>query len=50
MRAVRALEKLPEADSVAKFAELLRGTLRGPKLADKYAAVCAEEEARQADE
>ena len=45
MRTVRALEKLPDAEGVVKFGELLRNTLRGPKLADKYAAICAEEEA-----
>ena len=50
MRAVRALEKMPDADTVAKFTELLRVTLRGPKLADKYAAVCAEEEVKATDE
>ena len=50
MRAARALEKLPDSESVAKFADLLRATLRGGKLADKYAAVCQEEEAHGADE
>ena len=50
MRAVRALERMPDVEGVAKFAELLRNTLRGPKLADKYAAICAEEEARPTDE
>ena len=32
MRAVRALEKMADADSVAKFADLLRNTLRGGKV------------------
>jgi len=50
MRAVRALEKMPDSDTVVKFQELLRATLRGPKLADKYASICAEEEAKPVDE
>jgi len=50
MRAVRAIERMAEAETVGKFVELLKHTLRGPKLADKYAAVCAEEEVRPADE
>ena len=32
MRAVRALEKMPDSDTVVKFQELLRATLRGPKV------------------
>ena len=32
MRTVRSLEKLPDSDGVVKFAELLRNTLRGPKV------------------
>jgi len=47
MRAARALEKLPDAESVAKFADLVRTTLKGPKLAEKYAAVVAEEQAAE---
>jgi len=46
MKAVRALEKVPDANGVAKFADLLRTTLRSGKLADKYATVCAEEDAK----
>lgn len=51
MRACRALEKMPNADTVVRFVELLR-TLRGETLRDRYAAVCAEEENvnRAADE
>ena len=45
MRACRALERMPDSEGVAKFAELCRVTLRGEKLRDRYAAVCAEEEA-----
>ncbi len=46
MRATRALEKLPEADSVSKFDDFVRGTLRTGKLAEKYTAICAEETAK----
>ena len=42
MRTARALEKLPEADTCIKFEEFVRSTLKGGKLAEKYAAVCAE--------
>mmetsp|Transcript_50664 Transcript_50664/g.169198 ORF Transcript_50664/g.169198 Transcript_50664/m.169198 type:complete len:920 (+) Transcript_50664:2-2761(+) len=49
MRAVRALERLPEAETVPKLGELVRNTLKAGRLADKYAAVCAEEEAKPAD-
>ena len=42
MRTARALEKLPEADTCTKLEEFVRATLKGGKLADKYAAVCAE--------
>ena len=38
----RALEKLPDADTCTKLEEFVRATLKGGKLADKYAAVCAE--------
>ena len=48
MRVCRALEKLPDTDLVIKFSELLRTTLRGDKLRDRYAAVCAEDEAAAA--
>jgi len=50
MRACRALEKLPDHEACIKFADLLRTTLRGGKLADKYAAVCAEEETKAGDD
>lgn len=50
MRACRALEKLPDAEAVIKFADLLRTTLRGGKLAEKYAAICAEEETKTSDD
>jgi len=50
MRACRSLEKLPDADAVTKFTDFVRTTLRGAKLAEKYAAVCAEEETKNADE
>jgi len=46
MRTVRALEKLPDAESCVKFEEFVRATLKGGKLADKYAAVCAEDDAK----
>ena len=46
---MRALEKMNDADGVLKFAELLRNTLRGARLGDKYAAICAEE-AKPAEE
>ena len=49
MRAVRALEKMADADSVAKFADLLRNTLRGGKLAEQYAKIVAEDEATPED-
>jgi len=42
MRTARALEKLPDADTCTKLEEFVRATLKGGKLADKYAAVCAE--------
>lgn len=45
MRACRALEKIPDVNTVAKFSELLRTTLRGDALRDRYASICAEEEA-----
>jgi len=45
MRACRALEKMNDAETITKFNDLLTTTLRGPKLADRYAAICAEEEA-----
>ena len=41
MRAIRALEKMPEAETCTKFTEFLRA-LRGGKLAEKYQAVCAD--------
>mmetsp|Transcript_29072 Transcript_29072/g.74799 ORF Transcript_29072/g.74799 Transcript_29072/m.74799 type:complete len:1233 (+) Transcript_29072:80-3778(+) len=47
MRAVRALEKLPDAESVAKFGDLVRTTLKSGKLAERYAAVVAEEQAAE---
>jgi len=50
MRACRSLEKLPDADAVTKFTDFVRTTLRGGKLAEKYAAVCAEDETKTADE
>lgn len=50
MRAVRALEKMPDADGQTKFDEFVRTTLKGGKLADKYALLCAEEETKPADE
>jgi len=50
MRACRALEKLHDAETVAKFVDLLRTTLRGPKLAERYAAICAEDEATAEDQ
>lgn len=49
MRAVHAIDKLPDAESIPKFVELLKGTLRGPKLAERYAAICAEEDAKSDD-
>ena len=49
MRAVRALEKMADSDSVAKFADLLRNTLRGGKLAEQYAKIVAEDEATPED-
>ena len=45
MRAVRALEKLPDAETVAKFGEMVRTNLKTGKLAERYAAVIAEEQA-----
>jgi len=42
MRTARVLERLPEADTCTKLDEFVRATLKGGKLADKYAAVCAE--------
>lgn len=46
MRAVRALEKISGADSSVKFDEFVRSVLKAGKLADKYAALCGEEEAK----
>lgn len=46
MRACRALDKLPDAEGVAKFVDLVRTTLRGGKLAEQYATVCAEEDTK----
>ena len=48
MRAIRALEKMPEA-ACTKFSEFLRA-LRAGKLAEKYAAVVAAETAAPAGE
>jgi len=50
MRACRALEKLPDAEAVTKFSDFVRTTLRGGKLAEKYAAVCAEEESKTTED
>jgi hypothetical protein len=50
MRAVRALEKMPDAEGLPKLDEFVRTTLKGGKLADKYALLCAEEEVKPADE
>jgi cullin-associated NEDD8-dissociated protein 1 len=49
MRACRALEKLSGTEGVPKFADLCRLTLRGAKLADRYAAICAEDEVKPGD-
>ena len=46
MRTARAIEKCAEADTVPKFEEFVRTTLRGGKLADRYAAIVAEDEAK----
>jgi len=49
MRAIRALEKMPDAETNLKFDEFVRSALRAGKLAEKYAAVCAEEGAKATD-
>lgn len=36
--------QLPDAETVTKFSDLVRTTLRGNKLGERYAAICAEEE------
>ena len=41
-RAVRAVEKMPDVETSLKFEEFVRATLKAGKLAEKYAAVCAE--------
>jgi len=50
MRAARALERMPDADTAPKFDEFVRTALRVGKLADKYAAVCAEDDAKTGDD
>jgi len=49
MRAIRSLEKMSGADASLKFEEYLRN-LKSGKHADKYAAVCAEDAAKGADD
>ena len=49
MRAVRALEKMPGAEMCVKFDEFVRSELRSGNLADRYAAVCGEDEAKSGD-
>ena len=49
MRAARALEKMPDAESSPKFVAFARDVLRGAKLAEKYEAVCREDDAKKAD-
>lgn len=48
MQAVRALEKLPGADACVKFDEFVR-SLKSGNLAEKYKAVCGEDESRTAE-
>jgi len=50
MRAVRSLEKMPEADTSLKFEEFVRATLHTGKLAEKYAAICAEDDVKPVEE
>ena len=40
---------MPDADTCLKFDEFVCGTLKAGKLADKYAQICAEYEAKPAD-
>ncbi|KAL1495813.1 hypothetical protein AB1Y20_016673 [Prymnesium parvum] len=46
MRAVRALEKVPGAETCVKFEEFVRSTLKNGALAERYATVCGEDETR----
>tara|TARA_B110001452_G_scaffold18888_1_gene15310 strand:+ start:241 stop:3870 length:3630 start_codon:yes stop_codon:yes gene_type:complete len=46
MRTARAIEKCADADTVPKFEEFVRTTLRGGKLAERYNAIVAEDEAK----
>jgi len=50
MRAIHALEKMPESESCLKFDEFVRNSLKAGKLADKYSAVCAEDMAKSTED
>lgn len=49
MRAARALEKMADAEASPKLLAFGRDVLRGPKLLEKYEAVCREDDAKKAD-